>query len=383
MLDGHTYRLSQSLARRRIPNWHIAQFHSVPFDHGPFPHDTNSLSELWQVMDTMQETRFDDYMRAMNGLTGAERDLLIEALTDIVIFQRTFMPDAPVRLPYSTMISALALYQKLSSFYPGFRSVLEIGPGCGYNSLFLKRHSALENYTQIEACEAFYLLQNAINCFAFPARFDERAFPESAHQPTPTFTTNTSFVEALDLLEPPYAPKCTHVPWWRLGEIANGDAKFDIVTTNATLKEMNPQALADYVEVIRRNLKDDGMMISQCLGGDIYTSNENLRATLFAAGLAPLAYVEYGGSKTLVHPQTRQDIHIYLPVGLGVFVRKGHPLFEKYYFRENYAADFIGAEDFILDTLAGLKGRRLGYRRVELTEMVKARLAARSAGPAN
>ena len=383
MLDGHTYRLSEALARRKLPNWHLAQFHSVCFDNGPFPQETYGVSELWQLMDTMQETRFEGYMQSFNGLLASELNLLVDAMTDLVIFQRTFMPDVPVRLPYSTLMSALAVYQKLRRYHPSFKTILEIGPGCGYNSLFLKRHTELTNYTQIEACQAFYLLQNALNCFSFPGRFEEKAFPELAAGATNAFTTDRAFIEALDTLSDEYAPKCTHVPWWRLGDIAHGTAKFDVVTTNATLCEMKAEAFTDYLEIISRVLAPDGVVICQCLGGEVTMPLEHLRDRLFDAGYAPLTYIDRGGKKFMSDPLTGESFEMFSPVGLGVFVRGGHPLFEKNYVRANFDRDFVAADESVVRALHSPDPRRQYYRAVEIREMVKYRLEARFADELN
>ena len=65
-------------------------------------------------------------------------------------------------MPFSTVMSALAIYHKISVLKPGFRNVLELGPGCGYTMLFFAQHPGLENYSSVEACESFYLLQSLL-----------------------------------------------------------------------------------------------------------------------------------------------------------------------------------------------------------------------------
>ncbi len=84
----------------------------------------------------MQENRFDSYMRELGGLTPAHEALLVGALRDIGLFQLKYMNSQEIIVPFSTVMSALAIYHKISVLKPGFRNVLELGPGCGYTALF-------------------------------------------------------------------------------------------------------------------------------------------------------------------------------------------------------------------------------------------------------
>lgn len=176
MLEPEIYRISERLAKAQMPTWRLAQTHAVDhFEKTGFPVRVSSLRELGQLLDTMQENRFDGYMQELGGLTESEYALLINACRDIVLFQLTYFSNRKPTLPLSTLLSAFTLYRKFLTVDGNFRSVIEIGPGCGYLSFFLRHHAALRNYSQIEACESFYLLQSLVDVHCFPARFEERA----------------------------------------------------------------------------------------------------------------------------------------------------------------------------------------------------------------
>ena len=161
MLEPEIYRISERLAKAQMPTWRLAQTHAVDhFEKTGFPVRVSSLREVGQLLDTMQENRFDGYMRELGGLTESEYALLIKACRDVVLFQLTYFSNRRPTLPLSTLLSVFTLHRKFLAVDRNFRSVIEIGPGCGYLPFFLRHQASLQNYSQIEACESFYLLQN-------------------------------------------------------------------------------------------------------------------------------------------------------------------------------------------------------------------------------
>jgi hypothetical protein len=374
MIDGHSYRLGLSMAMRHLPDWHLRYFHNVAFDQGAFPHNVNSYSELASIIDSMQQHRFDPYMREMNGLNDEECDLFVDALAECVIFQKTFMPDTRPRVPYSTMIAHLAAFTKLRSFNPNFSTLLEIGPGCGYMPFFLRHHAPLTNYSQTEACEGYYLLQSIVNAHVFGARFQDRAFPQGQDQAAATFTTDTAFSDDFDHIDLPKGPISIHYPWWRLNEIRENETKFDIIMSNANLKEFMAEALDDYLALIIDSLADDGILYSQCLGGDLRTENHILQKKLYKAGFAPLIYLEKQGLITIDFPEFHTELKKDFVVSSGMFIKKTHPLFKTYYEPKNYMNQFIAGEKPVLDLFLGAPGNRKNYTRDEIFQLVTKRL---------
>jgi len=161
MLEISDYRLGEQLGRSTISNWRIAETHLVDhFIRVGFPVRIESRHEVGQLLDTMQEKRFEQFMTELGGLSAAEADSLTDALVSSVKFQMAHLPRRNPCVPFSTMLSSLTLYKKIVGIKPDVESVLEVGPGCGYLSYFLAGHESVRNYSQVEACESFYILQS-------------------------------------------------------------------------------------------------------------------------------------------------------------------------------------------------------------------------------
>ena len=144
MLDASTYRTSEQLAKAQMATWRISQTHNVDhFERVGFPVRINSYRDLGQLLDTMQENRFAKYMNELGGLSDAEYELLIDVCCDLIDFQSIYFPNRRAILPISTLLSSFTLFKKMKGINPDFRSVLEVGPGCGYLSLFMRRHAPL------------------------------------------------------------------------------------------------------------------------------------------------------------------------------------------------------------------------------------------------
>lgn len=256
-MDSPLYRRSETIARQFAPTWRVEQAHvPVTFGRVGFPTRVESIADLRQLVNTMQEGRFDDYMAELGGLSGIDPDLmlLVIALSDWARwFCKTFHTNT-CSLPFDTMIAHLSLYTKLRA-WPESASILEIGPGCGYLAFFLKQHPPLKTYAQIEVCESFYLMQASVNDWCF------RDVHELAAIEDPVERDHDANVF-------PGGPVCRHYPWWELGAIHD---TFDIITANACLNEMTPQAFAHYVEIIGKSLRPTGAVMAQCIGGGALT----------------------------------------------------------------------------------------------------------------
>lgn len=389
MLEPETYRISERLAKSQLPTWRLAQTHAVEhFEKTGFPVRVSSLGEVGQLLDTMQENRFDGYMAELGGLTESEYALLIKACRDLVLFQLTYFSNRPPTLPLSTLLSVFTLYRKFLAVDRGFRSVIEIGPGCGYLPFFLRHHSALQNYSQIEACESFYLLQHLVDLHCFPARFEERALMPgdapvldyfSPAENRPAYTEISRPIR-LDLKR----PLCTHYPWWRIGELVKRKETFQIATSNANLLEFSAPALDDYLTLLREILAPDGVFIVQCTGLAANGTLASLVDLLRKKGFATLMFALAG--KTIVPPGLSGSAGVVarltggkgsrvFPVNNCMFVRAGHPLFEKYrdgatrrthvvadealvhdvFFAEPAGRRMYRAEEFLVDTERSLQ----------------------------
>src|SRR5215470_12041239 len=113
MLEPEIYRRNERLAKAQLPTWRVAQTHNVDhFEKAGFPVRISSIREVGQLLDTMQENRFEKYMRELGGLTEGEYDLIIKACRDAVVMQLTYLPTRRPILPLSTLLSSFTLYKK-------------------------------------------------------------------------------------------------------------------------------------------------------------------------------------------------------------------------------------------------------------------------------
>jgi hypothetical protein len=360
MLDPQTYRASELLAKSMSPHWRVAQTHNLDhFERSGFPVRISSIREIGQIIDSMQENRFATYMSELDGLTSAEHSLALEVCRDSVRFQMGYLPHRPPVLPISTLLSVLVLYKKLRGINPDFRTLLEVGPGCGYLSFVLRHHKTLENYSQIEACESFYVLQNLVNHYCFGHRSDDRALPPKDSSAIDIFTNpgpHSEFSPAVHISK--IRPLSTHYPWWRIGEIVAQERKFDIVTSNANLLEFNSAALDDYLSLIHRVLSPEGAFLVQCIGYPARGEPESvLLEKIYQKRFAPLLFVNphipikcpATNVATVKHTLSQGTLpQVTFNVTNALFVRDGHPLFQRYYDQSNFFSPFVAPEAIVV-----------------------------------
>ncbi len=298
-LDTIQYRRWEKLAQGQLDSFRIGQRHNLDvFQQVGFPVRADSIESIGALLDTMQEGRFDAYMKDLGGLSESERELFVDAAIDLLRFQRTYLPYRDPILPLDALIAAFSIYLKVRRLHPDFSSVLEFGPGCGYLALFLQRLEGLENYTQVEACESFFLLQNKVNQFLF-------ADSAYAHLPIVSGLGYQSYYPDLpgefqaEGKRPPdrvtfETPRqCEQYPWWNLEQLRQQAGPFDVVTSNANLMEFSTAALYDYLALIKEKLSDEGIFFVQCFGygGGVGRTIESLWDALYAFRLAPLFIV--------------------------------------------------------------------------------------------
>jgi len=382
MIEIQDYRSSERLARSIISSWWTAETHQVDvFARIGFPVRIESVHEVGQLLDTMQENRYERFLDELGGLSEDDIRLLRAALLRCVLFQRAFLPKRRPILPISTMTSALLLFRKIRGFKPETASILEIGPGCGYLSFFLAQHAPLTDYSQAEACESFYILQSMINSYLFGHGYRDFVVRADTDDMTMRIREDVDQPICLDDRELP-ARVCFHYPWWMLRALH--EKTFDLVTSNANLSEFTRPALRDYLTIFSHVLKKDGALLVQCTGFAAHASLDDLFDTLHEFRFAPI----FCG---LAHENVRSDMLAALTapyltqqfdgtrfaLNNLVLVREGHPLFlgasDRRNFRHGFSADF---KPLVRMFKANVNGRRLA--RTELANLVKSDL--RSAG---
>jgi len=378
MIEIQDYRLNERLARAAIPSWWIAETHHTDiFTRIGFPVRIESIHEVGQLIDTMQENRYARFLTEIGGLSEDDVQLLVRALVDSVLFQRARLPRRKPLVPISTMSSALALYKKIAAVKPTIGSILEVGPGCGYLSFFLASNPRLVDYSQVEACESFYVLQSMINAYLFGHRFYDFAI---GPPPQDQALHVRKDVEPPMLIDEAELPRrcCFHFPWWTLKTLL--DRKYDVVTSNANLSEFSQPALRDYLTIFSRAMKDDAIFVVQCTGFPGHSTLDQLFDTMHEFRLAPVLIALAHENVT---PERLSNLtEAFSSLGFDrrefalntiLLVKETHPLFFGAWDRRNYRHGF--AVDFKpLEALYRPNGPTRRPTREELFALVKNRL---------
>ena len=378
MIEIDDYRSSERLARSVISSWWLAESHQVDvFARIGFPVRIESAHEVGQLLDTMQENRYERFLNELGGLAENDLRLLRRALLCCVLFQRACLPKRKPLLPISTMTASLLLFRKILGFKPEIASILEVGPGCGYLSFFLAQHAPLADYSQAEACESFYVLQSMINAYLFGHRFRDFVIRGVADDLAMQIRSDVDPPVLLDERELP-APTCFHYPWWMLRALR--EKRFDLVTSNANLSEFTRPALRDYLTIFAQVLKDDGVVLAQCTGFPAHGSLEDLFDTLHEFRFAPIfcglaeENVRSEMLAALTAPFLTQRFDaIRFALNNLVLVKEGHPLFFGAWDRRNFRHGFAAeCTPLVRMFRANDNGQRLS--RSELAGLVKADL---------
>ena len=285
-------------------------------------------------------------MMELGGLSPENLAALTRALTEAVKFQLTHLPKRKPIVPFSTMISSFVLYRKITGYKPDVELILEVGPGCGYLSFFLAHHSSLRDYSQVEACESFYILQSMINSYLFGHTFRDFAIGARGQDLAIHIRKDVDKPIVLSDDDLP-SQNCFHYPWWTLSALNEGSKKYDLVTSNANLNEFTRNALRDYLTIFSQVMKEDGIFLVQCTGFTAHGSLEDLFDVLYSFRFAPLFCALASDN---IQPQMRDAMDQHFAArGFDrkdfvlnnlILVKESHPLFPAAYDRRNYRHGF-------------------------------------------
>ncbi len=300
-LDFSTYRFYEKIAKSQLPNWRIqALFNLDVFQKTGFPIRIESNLELRTIIDTMQEERFEPILNELHGLSEEEYERYLNALESNVRLQLQMYPHLEPLPPFDAMLHALLVNLRLESLKPEFKSLLEIGPGCGYNSFYLKDKNTLENYSVTDACESFYLLQNQVNQYCFGNNYEQKVpldlnynGPEINRKLGLSDITLTEIDDHSCNIVNNNVIKCSHYPWWQLGNLYDNESTFDIVMSNSNLLEFSKGALVYYLDFIHKKLDSNGYFT--VIGSGYYATIEEfeqLNEFIYKAGFAPIMLLQ-------------------------------------------------------------------------------------------
>lgn len=314
MIDIEEYRLQESMAINSLTSWRSREPYFLPtFEKAGFPGKYESLSRLRQYINTFQEKRFQSYMDEDGGISQEETDVLLSVIFRNLSFQEFAFSGKKQIVPFDTAISALKIFSRISALMPECKKILEIGPDSGFLPQFL-HFSEIETYVGIEACEVLYMLQDLQFSYLFGRKFrqcaegvysNEILLPKGS-RPYPDY-----YVDEYEIRRDREQYRFLHLPWWKIGKIISENMQFDIVTSNANLTEFSVTALDDYLYLISRCLKKEGIFVVCCFGGGSTPLNIVLQK-LAAYKFAPIYY----RSATVM---------------IGFFIKEGHSLFQMCY----------------------------------------------------
>jgi hypothetical protein len=344
-MDITHYRRAETLARQSMTTWRAAQAHHPQlFESRGFPVRIECTADLLALTDTMQEDRFELYQRELGGLSVGDVDSLVDALADYARFFTATFHTARAPLPFDTMLATYALYTKICG-WPEHGRILEIGPGCGYLSFFIKQHRPPLTYAQIEVVESFYMLQNLVNQHCFGRRHDEAAALDPA---VPD-----------GLIVPAQPAACVHVPWWKIDHTRQ--QTYDIATCSAAFNEMSAPAVEQYAALLGDTMGPGGVLVVQDFGGGPLPL-EFIFGRLAEQGFRPLVLTAGHHSLAFV-------------VVNGVFVRAGHPLYDTLPKDGHPRMSFPDHPDVQRMFLAGREQPRRLYTKAEIEALVGKALA--------
>ncbi|MGE4267711.1 MAG: hypothetical protein AB7F25_09760 [Deferribacterales bacterium] len=287
MLDINLYRENEDLHSRLLSNWREKARHSLDvFEKNGYPVRVKNISHLRQILNTMSEGIYAPIMDELGGLSDKELEILVSVAVDVLRFQRQHFDVRPLIVPFENMLKDLLLYNLIMKM-PN-RNILDIGPGNGLLAFYLSRHNEI-SYHQVEACESFYMLNHYQNTYLYGSGFRQTA-AEVNFSCDGFYTRNSDvYIPQEQYIESVETEKrCVQYPWWKLNVLKNSGISYDIIFSNANLLEFSVDALLDYLELISKKLKPDGVFIAYGFGNPTYFDNDHLMSVLYDHKFAPV-----------------------------------------------------------------------------------------------
>lgn len=266
MLDINYYRSEENRSRN-----------SLSCDRSYFYRDMHKVSEytfnitnIHQLVNLLESYHGVEFSRSMVDLNIAlsnfkDSDFLLDVCKNIQRFQKVFFQRI-TDFPIKSVINTYILFLRLNIIKPQFESIIEIGPGGGHLSFFLREHKHLYNYSYYDVTESYYILQNQINTFLFQEEFVDFIFEHSENK---SFYDEYSYLKNWghkysrfgNQLEFSRHIRCAGFPWWKKTQIKDSTpSSFDFVVFNGNTGMPSPD-LREYFALARDILKEDGMIV--------------------------------------------------------------------------------------------------------------------------
>lgn len=355
MIDTTYYKQAENIAKNDLPSWVLAKKYNLEaFEKFGFPVHIDNIQQTFQIYDTMQENRFTSFMKEIHGFSKNDLDLFTDIIIECLEFQKIHFPTQKSFIPFDTLINSFIVFKRIQKINPKITNILDIGPGTASFSFFLKYFKSLKEYTYTDACESFYLLQNNVNSFLFKSNFSQHVLMSSNNE---TFSSEENELYKNSGIEKKYylefknnkTIQCHAYPWWKLGKLNKKSNSFDIITTNANLREFSEGALDDYLNIIHQKLSSDGIIFAHCIGSGALRSTQYLYDKLYDNNFAIICNLHGNNSYKYL---SGKEIQTFFTLDNLIFVKKGHPLYEKYHKKINLGiTSRVQPEEYIYEAL--------------------------------
>jgi len=331
-MDPVSYRSAERAGIRDLNSIRQSLLHTpVTFTEAGFPTRIDCHDDLRLYIDVMHENRFEAMMAELDGLHDDELDEFVDGLVRYCRFHLSMFGRRDIVLPLSGMIMQYAAAKKLQAI-PERGSVLEIGPGSGLISFFLKEDEAIRQYHQVETTESFYLLQTHINRYLYGHEFlDHAQVTLGAPKAGGIGLKELIAIRPDILLDEKYeveasvdyeaTPRAEHFPWWRLDRVIEN--RYDVVMAHANLTEFTYEAMRYYATLFAKVLKPTGVLFIQCFGGGNSTIPTVIRDLTDARLMPFMLGKDFDIPGRSAGEATRRKA---MPVYNGLFLPLTHPL---------------------------------------------------------
>lgn len=230
-----------------------------------FPTRIERLAELRYLFDAMSKWDSGPVLQEMGGARPEDVARITDAARRFIDLHRDLLDREPARVPLGTLAYQYLVTRKVAAF-PHHASVLDIGPGEGYQSFYLSEDSSIESYAGIEVTQSLYMLQTLIGHRAFRGTFRNHAvdLPPYPALHFPTVQADGSEVLQTLTVAPPASIRSHLFPWWK-AHLAF-ETRYDVVMSNENICEMSGEAFAYYAAEIARCLTQEGVFLIHGIG---------------------------------------------------------------------------------------------------------------------
>ncbi|MEQ8587382.1 MAG: hypothetical protein RLO01_18505 [Thalassobaculaceae bacterium] len=283
MLDIATYDEADRAARVHCGHWATIRAMRPDFFAGQgFPTRIERLTELRYLFDAMSKWDSGPVLQEMGGALPEDVAEITAAVRSFVDLHRAVLDREPARIPLGTLTYQYLVARKVAAF-PRHASVLDIGPGEGYQSFYLSRDASVETYSAVEVTQSLYMLQTLVGDRAFGGKFRNHAVDPQPYPALhfPALRADGAAPLSALTVEPQATARSHLFPWWK-AHLAF-ETRYDVVMSNENICEMSTEAFAFYVGEIARRLSPDGVFLVHGIGKTLEPKTLNERFQILSA----------------------------------------------------------------------------------------------------